>query len=81
MRNFMIKVVKFMVSQIFTKDLMIFVVENVEFYMNDTNMSGEQKAQIVRENAIERAKALGISITVSGINLLIETAVSYVKSK
>ena len=81
MRNFMIKVVKFMVSQIFTKDLMIFVVENVEFYMNDTNMSGEQKAQIVRENAIERAKALGISITVSGINLLIETAVSYDKSK
>lgn len=81
MRNFMIKVVKFMVSQIFTKDLMIFVVENVEFYMNDTNMSGEQKAQIVRENAIERAKALGISVTVSGINLLIETAVSYVKSK
>ncbi len=81
MRNFMIKVVKFMVSQIFTKDLMIFVVENVEFYMNDTNMSGEQKAQIVRENAIERAKALGVSITVSGINLLIETAVSYVKSK
>ena len=81
MRNFMIKVVKFMVSQIFTKDLMIFVVENVEFYMNDTNMSGEQKAQIVRENAIKRAKALGVSITVSGINLLIETAVSYVKSK
>mgnify|MGYP003601530371 CR=1 FL=1 len=81
MRNFMIKLVKFMVSQVFTKDLMVFVVENVEFYMNDTNMSGEQKAQIVRENAIERAKALGISITVSGINLLIETAVSYVKSK
>ena len=81
MRNFMIKLVKFMVSQVFTKDLMVFVVENVEFYMNDTNMSGEQKAQIVRENAIERAKALGVSITVSGISLLIETAVSYVKSK
>jgi len=81
MRSFMIKIVKFMVSQIFTKDLMVFVVENVEFYMNDTTMTGEQKAQIVRENAIGRAKDLGISITLSGINLLIETAVSYVKSK
>ena len=81
MRSFMIKVVKFMVSRIFTKDLMFFVVENVEFYMNDTTMTGEQKAQIVRENAIGRAKDLGISITLSGINLLIETAVSYVKSK
>lgn len=81
MQTFLFAILRIVIGQIFTRELMGYVVENVEFYMNDTQMSNEEKAMIVKENAISKAKEIGVNLGKSGANLLLETAVSLVKSK
>lgn len=81
MQTFLFAILRIVIGQIFTRELMAYVVENVEFYMNDTQMSNEEKAMIVKENAISKAKEIGVNLSKSGANLLLETAVSLVKSK
>ena len=81
MQTFLFAVLRMVIGQIFTRELMGYVVENVEFYMNNTDMSNEEKAAIVKENAIAKAKEIGVNLGKSGANLLLETAVSLVKTK
>ena len=81
MRTFLFAILRMVIGQIFTRELMGYVVENVEFYMNNTEMSNEEKAVIVKENAIAKAKEIGVNLGKSGANLLLETAVSLVKAK
>lgn len=81
MQTFRFAILRMVIGQIFNRELMNYVVENVEFYMNDTQMSNEEKAMIVKENAISKAKEIGVNLGKSGANLLLETAVSLVKSK
>lgn len=81
MQTFLFAILRMIIGQIFTRELMGYVVENVEFYMNNTEMSNEEKAAIVKENAIAKAKEIGVNLGKSGANLLLETAVSLVKTK
>ena len=81
MQTFLFAILRMVIGQIFTRELMGYVVENVEFYMNNTEMSNEEKAAIVKENAIAKAKEIGVNLGKSGANLLLETAVSLVKTK
>lgn len=81
MQTFLFAILRMVIGQIFTRELMGSVVEHVEFYMNNTEMSNEEKAAIVKENAIAKAKEIGVNLGKSGANLLLETAVSLVKTK
>lgn len=81
MQTFLFAILRMIIGQIFTRELMGYVVENVEFYMNNTEMTNEEKAAIVKENAIAKAKEIGVNLGKSGANLLLETAVSLVKTK
>ena len=81
MQTFLFAILRMVIGQIFTRELMGYVVENVEFYMNNTEMSNEEKAAIVKENAIAKAKEIGVNLGKSGASLLLETAVSLVKTK
>jgi hypothetical protein len=81
MQTFLFAILRMVIGQIFTRELMGYVVEHVEFYMNNTEMSNEEKAAIVKENAIAKAKEIGVNLGKSGANLLLETAVSLVKTK
>lgn len=81
MQTFLFAILRMIIGQIFTRELMGYVVENVEFYMNNTEMSSEEKAAIVKENTIAKAKEIGVNLGKSGANLLLETAVSLVKAK
>lgn len=81
MQTFLFAILRMIIGQIFTRELMGYVVEQVEFYMNNTEMSNEEKAAIVKENAIAKAKEIGVNLGKSGANLLLETAVSLVKTK
>lgn len=81
MQTFLFAILRMIIEQIFTRELMGYVVEHVEFYMNNTEMTNEEKAAIVKENAIAKAKEIGVNLGKSGANLLLETAVSLVKTK
>ena len=81
MQTFRFAILRMVIGQIFTRELMCYVVEHVEFYMNNTQMTNEEKAAIVKENAIAKAKEIGVNLSKSGVNLLLETAVSLVKTK
>lgn len=74
-------VLKFLFTRIFTRELMNDVMDNVEFYMNNNEMSNEEKASIVKENAVAKAKEIGMELTNSSSNLLLEFAVSMVKGR
>lgn len=81
MQTIIFMVLKFLFTRIFTRELMNDVMDNVEFYMNNNEMSNEEKASIVKENAIAKAKEIGMELTNSSSNLLLEFAVSMVKGK
>ena len=81
MQTVIFMVLKFLFTRIFTRELMNDVMDNVEFYMNNNEMSNEEKASIVKENAVAKAKEIGMELTNSSSNLLLEFAVSMVKGK
>lgn len=81
MQTIIFMVLKFLFTRIFTRELMNDVMDNVEFYMNNNEMSNEEKASIVKENAIAKAKEIGMELTNSSSNLLLEFAVSMVKGR
>lgn len=81
MQTIIFMVLKFLFTRIFTRELMNDVMDNVEFYMNNNEMSNEEKASIVKENAVAKAKEIGMELTNSSSNLLLEFAVSMVKGR
>ena len=81
MQTIIFMVLKFLFTRIFTRELMNDVMDNVEFYMNNNEMSNEEKASIVKENAVAKAKEIGMELTSSSSNLLLEFAVSMVKGR
>ena len=81
MQTIIFMVLKFLFTRIFTRELMNDVMDNVEFYMNNDEMSNEEKASIVKENAVAKAKEIGMELTSSSSNLLLEFAVSMVKGR
>ena len=81
MQTVIFMVLKFLFTRIFTRELMNDVMDNVEFYMNNSEMSNEEKASIVKENAVAKAKEIGMELTNSSSNLLLEFAVSMVKGR
>ena len=81
MQTVIFMVLKFLFTRIFTRELMNDVMDNVEFYMNNNEMSNEEKASIVKENAVAKAKEIGMELTNSSSNLLLEFAVSMVKGR
>ena len=75
------EILKFVVTRIFTKELVGYVIENVQFYMTDETMDAQMKKDIVLQNMKEKAKEIGVEVTSSASNMILETAVAYVKSK
>lgn len=75
------EILKFVVTRIFTKELVGYVIENVQFYMTDETMDSQMKKDIVLQNMKDKAKEIGVEVTSSASNMILETAVAYVKSK
>lgn len=78
--SLMYSVLKFVISNLFTKEIVSYVIENVQFYFNDSSMSSDEKKDVVMSNLKEKAKEVQTTITTSGMNFLIEYALTHVKA-
>ena len=81
MQTILYAILKMVVGILINKDVMNFVVDEVQFYMNDTTKTSEEKGIIVKENAIAKAKELEVQLSTSSANLLKEVAFGYLRSK